>query len=229
MSFFKEFLSKFPSSFTTVKGSNNWKLTKFFTDDLDTIKSGLKTIDKYRNVNYAEGNALDNLGVKYGVQRGQASDDYYRMMIRAKIVNRRGNTTVNGILFAMKTALNIDIKGVKIDYVELDGVRDPLAIRIANMPLVLAQTEFEQKLVLDQIQSTLAVGIRLREIEFETSTFSSEVYLGTASIVNTTVKSLVNYDQLDLRPIVRDNLYVGFGHNQIVDTSVQANTAQFKK
>ena len=35
MSFFKEFLGKFPSSFTTRLNSNNWKLSKYYTSGLD--------------------------------------------------------------------------------------------------------------------------------------------------------------------------------------------------
>ena len=58
---------------------------------------------------------------------------------------------------------------------------------------------------------------------------TNHAYFGTVSVVNSHVKSLVNYDQLDLRPIVRDEIFVAFGHNQIIDTSVQANTEQFKK
>lgn len=42
MSFFKEFLGKFPSSFTTRLNSNNWKLSKYYTSGLDDAKGTLK-------------------------------------------------------------------------------------------------------------------------------------------------------------------------------------------
>ena len=59
MSFFKEFLGKFPSSFTTWTNSNNWKLSKYYTSGLDNAKETLEKIDKYRNIDNAEGKALD--------------------------------------------------------------------------------------------------------------------------------------------------------------------------
>ena len=183
MSFFKDFLSKFPSSFITKKDSNNWKLTKFFTDGLDNIKNGLNTIDKYRNINNAEGKALDNLGVKYGVQRGPADDPFYRMMIRAKIANRKGDTTVNGILTTMKNALNIDVKGVNIDFVYHDGKPEPLSLRLSNIPLTFARSEFEQQFMLKQIESIIAVGVRLQDLQYEITTASNNLYLGGASTV----------------------------------------------
>lgn len=109
MSFFKEFLGKFPSSFTTRINSSNWKLSKYYTSGLDETKEVLENIDKYRNIDNAEGKVLDKLGDKYGVKRGPADDEFYRMMIRSKIANRKGDTTVNGILRTMQNALGLSL------------------------------------------------------------------------------------------------------------------------
>lgn len=166
MSFLKEFLGKFPSSFITKLGSNNWKLSKFFTDGLDQTKDTLEQIDSYRNVDNAEGKALDKLGDKYGVKRGPADDEFYRMMIRSKIANRKGDTTVNGILRTMQNALGIDVKGVKIGPVYHDGVQEPLSLRLSNVPLSFARSEFEQEFMLRQIESIIAVGVRLQDLQF---------------------------------------------------------------
>ena len=145
MSFLKEFLGKFPSSFITKLGSNNWKLSKFFTDGLDQTKDTLEQIDSYRNVDNAEGKALDKLGDKYGVKRGPADDEFYRMMIRSKIANRKGDTTVNGILRTMQNALGIDVKGVKIGPVYHNGKQEPLSLRLSNVPLSFARAEYFPK------------------------------------------------------------------------------------
>lgn len=166
MSFLKEFLGKFPSSFTTSISSTNWKLSKFLADGLDQAKDALNQIDKYRNVDNAEGKALDKLGDKYGVKRGPADDEFYRMMIRSKISNRKGDTTVNGILRTMQNALNIDVKCVKIGPAYHDGKQEPLSLRISNVPLSFARSEFEQEFMLRQIESTVAVGIRLQDLQF---------------------------------------------------------------
>lgn len=166
MSFLKEFLGKYPSSFITKLGSDNWKLSKFFTDGLDQTKDTLEQIDSYRNVDNAEGKALDKLGDKYGVKRGPADDEFYRMMIRSKIANRKGDTTVNGILRTMQNALGIDVKGVKIGPVYHNGKQEPLSLRLSNVPLSFARSEFEQEFMLRQIESIIAVGVRLQDLQF---------------------------------------------------------------
>lgn len=165
MSFLKEFLGKYPSSFITKLGSNNWKLSKFFTSGLDQTKDTLEQIDSYRNVDNAEGKALDKLGDKYGVKRGPADDEFYRMMIRSKIANRKGDTTVNGILRTMQNALGIDVKGVKIGPVYHNGKQEPLSLRLSNVPLSFARSEFEQEFMLRQIESIIAVGVRLQDLQ----------------------------------------------------------------
>lgn len=166
MSFFKEFLGKFPSSFTIRINSSNWKLSKYYTSGLDETKEVLENIDKYRNIDNAEGKVLDKLGDKYGVKRGPADDAFYRMMIRSKIANRKGDTTVNGILRTMQNALGIDVKGVKIGPVYHNGVQEPLSLRLSNVPLSFARSEFEQEFMLRQIESIIAVGVRFQDIQF---------------------------------------------------------------
>lgn len=88
------------------------------------------------------------------------------MMIRSKIANRKGDTTVNGILRTMQNALGIDVKGVKLDPVYHDGVQEPLSLRLSNVPLSFARSEFEQEFMLRQIESIIAVGVRLQDLQF---------------------------------------------------------------
>lgn len=182
MSFLKELLSKFPSSFTTKTDSINWKISKFFTDGLDQTKDTLEEIDRYRNVDNAEGKALDKLGDKYGVKRGPADDEFYRMMIHSKIANRKGDTTVNGILRTMQNALGIDIKGVKIGPAYHDGEQEPLSLRLSNVPLTFARSEFEQEFMLKQIESIIAAGIRLQDLEFSISA-NNYINVGTVATI----------------------------------------------
>lgn len=167
MSFLKKFLKLIPSSFVKNKDSNNWKLAKFYTSRLDEINETFDNIELYRNVENAKGKLLDNLGDKYGVKRGPADDSFYRMMIKSKIANRKGDTTVNGVLRTMQNALDIDVKGVKLGPVyQKDGKQEPLALRLTNVPLRFARSEYEQEFMLHQIESIIAAGVRLQDLQF---------------------------------------------------------------
>lgn len=167
MSFLKSLLKLMPSSLVKSKGSNNWKLAKFYTSRLDEINETLNNIEFYRNIENAKGKVLDDLGDKYDVNRGPADDDFYRMMIRSKIANRKGDTTVNGILRTMQNSLNIDVKGVKLGPVyQKDGNKEPMALRLTNVPLRFARSEYEQGFMLKQIESIIAAGVRLQDLQF---------------------------------------------------------------
>ena len=167
MSFLNKFLKLIPSSLLSVKGSNNWKLAKFYTGGLDEIHTTLNRIELYRSIENAEGKLLDNLGEKYGVKRGPVDDEFYRMMIRSKIANRKGDTTVNGVLRTMQNSLNINVKGVKLGSVyQKDGKQEPLALRLTNVPLRFARSEYEQEFMLHQIESIIAAGVRLQDLQF---------------------------------------------------------------
>lgn len=167
MSFLKRFLKLIPSSLVKNKDSNNWKLAKFYTSRLDEINETLDNIELYRNVENAKGKLLDNLGDKYGVKRGPADDSFYRMMIKSKIANRKGDTTVNGILRTMQNALDIEVKGVKVGPVyRKGGKQEPLALRLTNVPLRFARSEYEQDFMLKQIESIIAAGVRLQDLQF---------------------------------------------------------------
>lgn len=167
MSFLNKFLKLMPSSLLSVKGSNNWKLAKFYTSGLDEIYTTLNKIELYRSIENAEGKLLDNLGEKYGVKRGPVDDEFYRMMIRSKIANRKGDTTTNGILRTMQNSLNIDTKGVKLGPAyQKNGKQEPLALRLTNVPLRFARSEYEQEFMLHQIESIIAAGVRLQDLQF---------------------------------------------------------------
>ncbi len=179
MSFLKKFLKLIPSSFVKNKDSNNWKLAKFYTSRLDEINETFDNIELYRNVENAKRKLLDNLGDKYGVKRGPADDSFYRMMIKSKIANRKGDTTVNGVLRTMQNALGISVKDVRLRPVLLPNrEREPLAIRLNSVPMRFARSEYEQEFMIHQIESIIAAGVRLQDLQF-TATAVGHFELGT--------------------------------------------------
>ena len=179
MSFLKKFLKLIPSSLVKNKDSNNWKLAKLYTSRLDEINETLDNIEFYRNVENAKGKLLDNLGDKYGVKRGPVDDNFYRMMIKSKIANRKGDTTVNGVLRTMQIALGISVKDVRLRPVLLpNGEREPLAIRLNSVPMRFARSEYEQEFMIHQIESIIAAGVRLQDLQF-TATAVGHFELGT--------------------------------------------------
>ncbi|WP_424349271.1 hypothetical protein ACPBEH_00040 [Latilactobacillus sp. 5-91] len=167
MSYFDDFLNKLPSSINRL-GVNVQKVARFITEPLTEVKSLYETIDLYRSIDNATGQALDALGAKYGQTRGPANDDFYRVMIKSKIIVRAGDATIDGILRAIQSSLNVSVSGVKVKCLRVNPTDsgEPLAIRITDIPLEIAKTEWEQTYLLNRIKSVVAAGVRVDYIQF---------------------------------------------------------------
>jgi hypothetical protein len=172
MSLFDDMVKKFPGSIAAQYGTNIRKLIRFFTDSLQDVSDLYHTVDAFRSVDNANGKALDALGLKYGEQRGQADDAFYRVMIKSKIIIRAGDATVDGVLRTVQSSLGVDVNGIKVESLrhplggKLDMSKEPLAIRITNIPLEIASTEWEQNYLIRRIESVVAAGVRIDYFQF---------------------------------------------------------------
>lgn len=182
MSLFNDFIHKFPDSINARFGTNLQKMIRFVSESFDEINALHQTIEDYRDIDKAKGKALDRLGAKYAQERGKADDDFYRIMIKSKVMVRNGDVTVNGILRVIQNSMGVPVDGIKIENLRSKPTdnAEPLAIRINNIPLDVAKTDWEQAYLLKRIQSDVAVGIRIQNILFHGSS-TADIYLGHTS------------------------------------------------
>lgn len=172
MSYFDDFVKKVPDSINARSGANTRKLIRFLTDGMTDIRGLFQQISLFRSVDNATGKSLDNLGEKYGQKRGPAEDEFYRIMIKSKIIIRAGDATVNGILRAIESSLSVSAKGVIVETLRHPlnqnsvATEEPLAIRITNIPLDVAKTEWEENYLMERIKSVVAAGVRVEYIQF---------------------------------------------------------------
>lgn len=168
---FKElFLSKLPSPINRFAED-----TITFAEWLNATfqkQIGLyQTIEAFRDINKANGKALDRIGDQFNQQRGSADDDFYRIMIRSKQATNMGNSTVNGLINMIARSLDIQPNKIRIESLRqyengtLNG-GEPLAIRISNIPLEWARSDFEQNYILERIKNGVAAGVRVDEVSF---------------------------------------------------------------
>lgn len=172
MSYFDDFVKKVPDSINARSGANTRKLIRFLTDGMTDIRGLFQQVSLFRSVDNATGKSLDNLGEKYGQKRGPAEDEFYRIMIKSKIIIRAGDATVNGILRAIESSLSVSAKGVIVETLRYPlnqnsvATEEPLAIRITNIPLDVAKTEWEENYLMERIKSVVAAGVRVEYIQF---------------------------------------------------------------
>ncbi len=180
MDIFKEYLSKLTGAFNVDHGPNVQKLVRFFAVTIGDVKDMFHAIGSYRNIDFASGKLLDEIGNKLNVNRGKADDRFYRIMLKSKIASRRGDTTIDGILTTIKNSFGIDIKGIKI----IKHPYEPLTISIVDIPLDIAQTEWEQNYLMQRIKSAVAVGVRVDEVRLIDNASKTVLILsGTTSAI----------------------------------------------
>lgn len=209
MSLSETFLSHLPDSMNKL-GTNIQKIARFVGEPLDDVQDLYRTIDAWRAIDKASGKALDRLGEKYGQARGRADDEFYRVMIKSKIIVRSGDATTNGILRTIQSSLNVDAKDVKVTSIRGKPTDDtePLAIRITNIPLEIAKTAWEQNYLTKRIQQSVAAGVRVDAVRFFVRV-PSHIYMGSAARWNRTLYSRSSL--LDNRALanVATQTYVG--------------------
>lgn len=178
-----ELMKLIPSALSHERSSNVAKIAEFLAHGLEKAKSTYTTIADWYSVDAARGKALDRLGAKYGVVRGPCDDSFYRYMIKAKQATRQGDSSVNGILRAMRNALGIDVAGVVVEPTTVGGSIEPQSLRITHVPLRFARNEYEQRFMLAQIEGSVALGVKLRGLQFEVAlTGTSFAGAGMASV-----------------------------------------------
>ena len=178
-----ELMKLIPSALSHEHNSNTAKIAEFLARGLEKAKSTYTTIADWYSVDAARGKALDRLGAKYGVVRGPCDDSFYRYMIKAKQATRQGDSSVDGILRAMQNALGIDVAGVVVEPATVGGSIEPQSLRITHVPLRFARNEYEQRFMLSQIEGSVALGVKLRGLQFDVAlTGTSFAGAGMASV-----------------------------------------------
>lgn len=169
-SFKEQFLSMLPAPISRY-GRQTVLFAEWLQWQFKQIQDLFTTIEKFRELDNANGEVLDEIGAQYNQLRGEADDSFYRVMIRSKMAINSGISTVNGLLDIISRSLNIPKNGIEIEALRKwngsavdDG--EPLAIVIRNIPLQWANTEWEQNYIIDRIRSGVAAGIRVDEVTF---------------------------------------------------------------
>ena len=168
---FKElFLSKLPSPINRF-AEDTITFAEWLNATFQTLIGLYQTIEAFRDINKANGKALDRVGDQFNQQRGSADDDFYRIMIRSKQATNMGNSTVNGLINMIARSLDIQPDKIRIESLrqyENGTLNDcePLAIRISNIPLEWARSDFEQNYILERIKNGVAAGVRVDEVSF---------------------------------------------------------------
>ncbi|MBC6153410.1 hypothetical protein HB834_17370, partial [Listeria booriae] len=81
----RDFLGKLSDAFTKSEKSNIGKLFIIVDQQISVLTSALEKTEEWRDIDNAGGKTLNKLGENVGQDRGRATDEVYRVLIRGKV------------------------------------------------------------------------------------------------------------------------------------------------
>jgi len=160
MNCFADYFAKHPTS-------NISKLISIFSDELVVLENTNKQILLWREIDNAKGNALDLIGENVIQNRGVATDEVYRILLKSKIARNLSDGTINTIIQVISIALSTDPSTIKIveKWNDVDEP-EPAAIKLIELPLTkINEAGLDPLNFIRIIQRTVAAGVKVGVIE----------------------------------------------------------------
>ena len=163
----KAIMSRFADYFAKHPNSNLSKLISIFSDELVVLENTNKQILLWREIDNAKGNALDLIGENVMQNRGVATDEVYRILLKSKIARNLSDGTINTIIQVISIALSTDPSAIKIveKWNDVDEP-EPAAIKLIELPLTkINEAGLDPLNFIRIIQRTVAAGVKVGVIE----------------------------------------------------------------
>lgn len=155
-----------PGRLNVQKGTNFRKLFRVLNFSLFGTKRLVNRVDQWRSISKAKGKALDAIGEDWGVYRNGSDDDFYRFLIRFKQSQSRADGSVNSLIKVISDALGADPKDISIK----NFTNEPQTIVVDNIPNKYIDTDDKTRMIIKQIENSVAAGISIAGIHFTDQT-----------------------------------------------------------
>lgn len=143
--------------------SNNYKILEIERVACSDLRATLQEIDNILDINNARGKTLNLYGERVGQARGQAGDEKYLIMIKAKLARSLASGSYPSIANALCITFNCEPSQVLI----VDG-EEPCTVNVVSLPLaVINKADLTTSQTLAIIQSLLPAGVKVSSFLFE--------------------------------------------------------------
>lgn len=167
-----ELLRKLTDVFAKNPNSYMGKFYLIVSEQLTKLTNEAEKVENWRDVDQAEGTTLDAIGASRGQQRGRASDEVMRALIKTKIAQNNSDGTIEMLIEFLSLALKIPKSQVIITSLWTEGTHATIHVNVPAAAINktgLSLAQFGQL-----INVIVASGIRA-EVLFEgTFAFSDD-------------------------------------------------------
>lgn len=163
----KSIVSRFSDYFNKQPDSNISKLMRIFSDELQSLHQTVNRVGDWRDIDSAEGSALDDIGTNINQARGVATDEVYRILLKSKIARNLSDGSINTIIRVLSVALSVPQKEIKIQEKWNDPLDpEPAAIKLIELPLKrINEAGLDPLNFVRIVQKTVAAGVKVGAIE----------------------------------------------------------------
>ena len=155
-----------PDAYKKTPDSNNSKILRIEKSAMDDLRTVIQGISDSLDLERAYGDTLDLYGEMVGQERGKATDDQYRVLIKSRIVRNLCNGDYDSIVRLLALVFGCDPSDISL--VETDT---PCHVRLESMPFAaLNQLVIDINTALKIIEEVMPAGVQLESVQF-TGTF----------------------------------------------------------
>lgn len=174
MSLFLDMLTKLTDVYNKFPTSNMGKLFQLVAEPLEEIKRDLELTEEWLSIDKAQGTTLDLHGARVGQKRGKASDDIYRVLIKAKIAQDFSDGTINSMIESLALTVNSEKSAIKLKELWQEGI--PRALRLEGLPIAaLNKVGLTAGQFAYIVQKVAPAGVRVESVNLVGSfSFSSQ-------------------------------------------------------
>lgn len=187
---YKRAFNRLPERFRKPNNENLYYV--LYHDGFDDIYTGLESVRDSRNIDKASGKSLDLLGANVGQFRNGEDDDFYRLLIKTRIIANLSigdAPTINHVMSALIKEVYLGLEEV---WMKKEHLFEPAAIKLHLGPI-------SRRIPYEIIYRVKAAGVRvLIDLNYK-NTF----YVGAGSLAGEAITILPP----ELKDINEDVIY----------------------
>ena len=181
MSLLNSMLERITSVYTKAPNTNIYKLFQIISEEIQLNNDLLEKIRLYKDIDEAEGEALDRIGQNVQQNRNQEPDEKYRISLKIKIARNVSNGSIDAIVSIIAMILGTDESEIFLQEGHLFG--EAALLKLYNMPL---QTLIDAGITPEEFIE------RLGQITPAGVGFDDFLFLGTFEFGDTPLENNIN-------------------------------------
>lgn len=147
-----------PDAYDKRNTSNNFKILEIERRTISVLRKDFDDISELTDIDNCYGKTLDLYGERIGQPRGKASDEQYRIMLKAKINRNISNGSFESVMSALCNTFNCEDKDIQI----VEGDNAGKVERIVIPLPILNTAGFTAQQSYSVIKSLLPIGVELK-------------------------------------------------------------------